>query len=208
MSEVLNVKLREPKGKRSARRLRADGQVPAILYGHGESNQSLSIAADELQAMLRHNARIVDLKGDVTEKALVRALQWDTFGLEVLHVDLTRVSMDERVHLKVPVELRGEAAGHRAGGIVEQVAHEIEIECLAVAVPEKIDLKIGDLQIEQAILASQIPLPTGVTLISDPEMLIVHCIHPKKDDEEGAAAGSEEPEVIGRKAGEEEATEE
>ena len=92
MAETLNVKVRETRGKRNARRERRTGTIPAILYGHGEANHSLLIAADEMASVVRHGGRIVELKGAVNEKALIRALQWDTFGIEVLHVDLTRVS--------------------------------------------------------------------------------------------------------------------
>src|SRR6202166_2753361 len=143
MAEVLNVKKREPKGKRDARRLRASGVVPANLYGHGEKNLSLGINADEVRAAVRHGARVVDLQGVVKEKAFIRELQWDTFGTHVLHMDLTRVSADERLTVTVPVELRGQAEGLKEGGVVEMVIHEVEVECLAIEIPEKLFLRVN-----------------------------------------------------------------
>ena len=209
MAEVLNVQKREPNGKRDARRLRASGVVPANLYGHGEKNLSLAIQADEVRAAVRHGARVVDLQGAVKEKAFIRELQWDTFGTEVLHLDLTRVSADERLTVTVPVELRGQAEGLKEGGVVEMVVHEVEVECLAIEIPEKLFLRVNNLKLGDSLTAAAIELPTGVKLVSDPEELVVHCVH-AASDEEMEEAGSEgaEPEVIGRKAEDEEASEE
>src|SRR5207244_3833049 len=111
MAEVFHVKLRDVTGKRRIRRLRATGVIPAFLYGHGEACVNLALASDEVKALVRHGARVVDLEGAVSEKAFVRDLQWDTFGTEVLHLDLARVSADERVTVEVKVELKGNAPG-------------------------------------------------------------------------------------------------
>jgi large subunit ribosomal protein L25 len=209
MAEVLNVQQREPKGKRDARRLRASGVVPANLYGHGEKNLSLGIKADEVRAAVRHGARVVDLQGAVKEKAFIRELQWDTFGTEVLHLDLTRVSVDERLTVTVPVELRGQAEGLKEGGVVEMVVHEVEIECLAIEIPEKLHLRVNNLKLGDSLMASAIELPSGVKLVSDPDELVVHCVRAVTEEElEAGAAEGAEPEVIGRKAEDEEEGEE
>lgn len=201
MAEVLKVEKRKPHGKREARRLRAAGSVPANLYGHGEENVSLALRADEVRAVVRHGARVVDLEGDVKEKAFIRDLQWDTYGTHVLHLDLTRVSADERLEIKVSVELRGTAAGTQQGGIIEQVIHDVDIECLATEIPEKLILRIADLQLDGSLTASAIELPPGVKLVSDPDELVVHCVHPAAEAEAEPTAGAgAEPEVIGRKA--------
>lgn len=204
MAEVLNVSTRQPKGKRDARRLRRDGTIPANLYGHGEQNVSLAVKADEFRAVVRHGARVVDLQGAVKEKAFIRELQWDVYGNSVLHIDLSRVSADERLEVKVPVELRGHAQGAKDGGIVEQVIHDVDIECLAIEIPEKLYLRIADLKIGDSLTASAIEFPPGVKLVSDPDELVVHCVMPaaEAEGEEMAAEGAE-PEVIGRKAEEE-----
>src|SRR5438128_2323619 len=143
MSEALQVQLRESRGKRNARRLRHAGMIPAVLYGHGEQNISLAVAANQLQAVVRHGARVVDLEGAVAEKAFIRDLQWDVFGVDVLHLDLTRVSADERVEVEVVVELRGEAPGVKEGGVLTHLVHQVDIECLAIAIPEKLVLHIS-----------------------------------------------------------------
>lgn len=204
MAEVLQVEKRTANGKRVARRLRRGGDVPAILYGHGESCLPLSVKVDQIAAAIRHGARVVELKGAANEKAFIRDLQWDTFGVDILHVDFTRVSEHERISVSVPVALRGQAVGLKNGGVVEQVMHEVEIECEALAIPEKLFLVVNDLDVDGSLAADAIQLPAGAKLLSDPEAMIVHCIVPVELEEaELGEAGAAEPEVIGRKAEEE-----
>lgn len=208
MAEVLKVQEREASGKRTARRLRRAGSVPAVLYGHGKPNKHLTVVADEIAAVVRHGGRVVDLAGAVKEKAFIRELQWDTYGTDVLHVDFTRVSAHERVEVNVSVELRGQAAGAKEGGVVEHLVHEVDIDCEAVAIPEKLELNINDLQIGEQLTAADLPLPDGAKLISDPETVVAQCVESREEqEEEEPAADSAEPEVIGRKPEDEEATE-
>jgi large subunit ribosomal protein L25 len=205
MANVLNVKKREPRGKRDARRLRNAGSIPANLYGHGEKNVSLALSADEIESLVRHGARVVDLQGAVKEKAFIKDLQWDVYGTAILHVDFNRVSIDERLKVSVPIELKGQAQGAKDGGVVELVVHDVEIECLAIEIPEKLTLRINDLALGGALTAGDIELPAGAKLVSDPDELIVHCVQPaaEVEGEEGAGVEGAEPEVIGRKAEEE-----
>ena len=135
MSELLKVETRKSRGKRNNERLRRSGRLPAILYGHGEEAVSLTLAADQFQASLRHGAKVVDLDGDATGKALLQDVQWDVFCQQVLHVDLLRVRAGEKVKIDVPVELRGEAIGVRDGGVIEQFIHSIEIEVALDVIP-------------------------------------------------------------------------
>src|SRR5690606_3229784 len=88
LAEVFNVTKRNEVGRQANKRIRRAGQIPAVLYGHGEATVSLAIKRDEVAAALRHSGKVVDLKGDITDSALIRAVQWDPFGIEVLHVDL------------------------------------------------------------------------------------------------------------------------
>lgn len=205
MAEVLNVKLRQETGKRPVRRLRRAGSVPAVLYGHGEKALSLSIPQVELAAAVRHGSRLVELKGDVSERAFIRDLQWDTYGLEVLHLDLTRVSEHERVRVNVVVELRGEAPGVKEGAIVEHLLHELPIECDVSAIPEKLHVNINHLNKGDEIKVADLALPEGVKVLAPAEEIVVQCVEPTEAPEEAAVPlEGAEPEVIGRKAGEEE----
>ncbi|MCR4413583.1 MAG: 50S ribosomal protein L25 [Thermoguttaceae bacterium] len=209
MAEVLHVEARETRGKRDARRQRRSGKIPAVLYGHGQETLSLTLSAEEFDAAMRHGARLVRLTGAVDEQAFVRELQWDTWGTHVLHVDFTRVSEHERVRVEVPVELRGEAPGVKAGGVIKQAIHQIEIECEATAIPDKIHVSINRLELGQQITVGQIELPPTVKILADPTELVVECHEPVEVAEEAAAPAEGEPEVIGRKKEEgEEETEE
>jgi large subunit ribosomal protein L25 len=208
MAEVLNVKLRNTRGKRHARRLRAEGAIPAVLYGHGEKTVSLQLAADEVTSVLRHGGHVVDLAGAVKDKALVKLVQWDTYGLEVLHLDLARVSEHEKVRVRVAVELRGEAAGIREGGVVDQFIHELEIECPAVAIPDKLAINVNDLHLGKSLSVADISVPPEVRILADPANVVVDCHEPKAEVEVAPVeVTSAEPEVIGRAEKEEEAEE-
>jgi large subunit ribosomal protein L25 len=205
MAEVLNVTVRKETGSGRIRRLRKTGQVPAILYGHGEANVNLQLSARELMLAIKHGGKLVSLKGEVTDSALIRSVQWDVWGKDVLHLDLMRVSATERVTTTVAIELRGTAVGTTEGGVIQFVIHEVEIECPALSIPEKITINITDLHLGKAIHAGELPLPEGANITGHGELVVVQCIAPH--DEEagvpGAEGGGVEPEIIGKKEKEE-----
>ena len=105
-------------------------------------------------------------KGAVSDSALIRELQYDTFGLEILHVDFARVSADERVHVKVPLEVRGQAAGVKEGGVVEHLIHEVEIECPVASIPDKVMINIATLKLDDSMTVGQATLPEGAKILS------------------------------------------
>ncbi len=192
-------------GKHSNRRLRYSGQTPAVLYGHGEANVCLSVPTDTLAAALRHGSRLVGLTGAVNESAFVRDLQWDTFGKHVLHVDFTRISADELVKVHVTIELRGQAPGVKEGGAVNQLIHDVQVECPAGAIPEKLYVSVNQLKLNDTITLAQLELPANSKVFGDPEAIVVQCIVPvEKPETEEGEAGEGEPEVIGAKKEEEE----
>ncbi len=204
MAETLEVARRDQTGKRRMRRMRAGGDIPAVLYGHGQENITLSIPAEQLAAAIRHGARMVDLTGAVSESALIRDIQWDTFATDVLHVDLTRVDKSELVEVTLAIELRGVAPGIRAGGVVQQPLHEVEIECPAGSIPENIEVNINHLELDQAIHARELELPEKAKLLTPEEQIVVQCVMPTVVEEEEAVPGEgAEPEVIGKAAEEE-----
>jgi large subunit ribosomal protein L25 len=203
-NHTLTVQLRDSFGKRRNRRLRETGQVPAVLYGHKQEVKSLLLAADELEAAVRHGNRFVELKGGLSEKAFIKAVQWNTWGNKILHIDFARVSEHEKVHVTVPVELRGEAPGTKQGGVIKHLLHSIELECEAASVPEKIDVNINHLEYEQILHIADIELPSGVKALLDGVTPVVGCVPPVEVSDEEAVAGDDEPEVIGRKKAEDE----
>jgi large subunit ribosomal protein L25 len=208
-SVLLVAQSRDSRGTRRARRLRRQGFVPAVVYGHKEATLSLAVPQEDLYKVIRHGVRIVDLQaGGKTEKALIRDVQWDHLGHEVLHVDFARVSAHERIAIEVRLELRGTAPGVSQGGVLDQPMHTIKVECPALSPPEFIRVALNDLQLGQAIHVRDLVLPEGVVALSDPDAVVVHVTQKMVEEEVPAAAAAPtaaEPEVIGRKAGEEEA---
>ncbi len=203
--ETLTVELRESLGKRRNRRMRESGRIPAVLYGHKKENLSLSLPADEVQAVLRHGIRFVQLKGAVNEKALIKACQWDTWGQEVQHIDFARVSEHEKIQVQVSIELRGEAPGVREGGVVKHVLHAVELECEAASVPESLVVNINQLEFNQILHVSDLVLPPKAKALADPTQIVVSCLAAVEAAEEAEGEpGEVEPEVIGRKKAEEE----
>jgi large subunit ribosomal protein L25 len=209
MAETLNTTNRDLLGKRDSRRLRIGGMIPAELYGHGQGNVHLSIPRTEVQMAVRHGAHLVELKGAVNESALIRNVQWDPFGADVIHIDLARVSAEEAVEVTLPVELRGTAAGAKEGGVVQHVLHDVRIMCPAGLIPEKLEVRISGLKVGEHFTAGQIELPAGASLLTSPDQIIANCVLPAAEtDAEAIPTEGVEPELIGRKAKEDEEAEE
>jgi len=170
-------------------------------------NVCLSLPADAVAAVVRHGTRLIQLTGAVKEQAYIKQLQWDTWGKEVLHVDLTRVSAHERIRTEVPIELRGESPGVKMGGRLSQHLHTVEIECEVDKIPEKLFVNIAHLNIDGSITVKELSVPSGAKILADPDEIVVVCHPPAGEVEEEAAPevpGPAEPEVIGRKKAEEE----
>lgn len=209
---VLVTQPRQTRGSREARRLRKQGLVPAVVYGHGEGTMSVALPREDLAKIIRHGIHIVDLQTDGNvQKALIREAQWDHFGRDLMHVDFARVGADERVVVTVPIEIRGIAPGIAAGGVLDQPLHTISVECPVIAVPEHIRVNVAELQLGQAIHLKDLALPPDCKAMGDPDAIVVHVTLKQAEAEPApaapAAAETAEPEVIGRKATEEEEAE-
>ncbi|GIW81012.1 MAG: 50S ribosomal protein L25 [Gemmatales bacterium] len=206
MAESMEMKS-EPRsqiGSRAARKLRKAGKIPGVIYGHGQNTISLSVSADDLEHAIRHGIRVVDLSiGGEKQKALLRDVQWDYLGMDVLHVDFYRITEGERVVVEVPIELRGEAPGAHEG-MLEQPLHQIEVECLATGIPESIRVNISQMQLGDVIHVRDLKLPEGVEAKTDPDAVVVQIVAKEVVEEEEAAASPAEPEIIGRAKAEEE----
>ena len=206
MSEVLEVALRESRGKLRSRRLRSEGILPAVLYGHGKESLSLTIPADQVHATLRHGAQVVELKGAAKGQAFLQDIQWDTFQQHLIHVDLLRVDASDRITVVVPVTLHGEAPGEKEGGVVELVHHSLEIETSPAAIPEKFEINVNDLHLNGELTVGDIQdVSADVKFLVDTTKTLVQCVEPTVvPDEEEAAVGGEEPEIIGGRKDEDE----
>ncbi len=207
---VLEVQERTSRGTNAAKQLRKKGLVPAVIYGHGEGTASLSVPGDALYKAVRHGVRIFDVKvGATVQKTLLRDLQWDPLGHDILHADFYRVRADETITLDVKVELRGTAVGIAAGGVLVQQIHSLTVECLIINIPESIRVNVGELQLNQAIHVRELQLPEGVKVKNDPDAIIAQVTLKIVEEIAPAAvagaptAESAEPEVIGRVKAEE-----
>ncbi len=199
MAEVLEVEKRDGTGSKASRLLRREGRVPAVLYGHGEENEHLSVPAIQVESLIRHHSKTVELAGAVKDTALVSEVQWDPLGIEVLHLDLIRVNLKELVEVTVPIQSFGEAEGTRQGGVLIENTHEVDIRCPAGSIPEFIRLNVAELQLGGNMSASDLELPEGVELVTSPDTTVAHIEEAKTEVEmgDGAEAGAE-PEVIAK----------
>ena len=196
MSESLNVQVREQTGSLRVKRMRQAGNIPAMLYGHGEDNVMLSVSAKELGQVINHGSFVVELKGGANESALIKEVQWDAFGINVVHVDFTRVDPNEKVEVTLPLVLKGDPIGTHRGGEINFHQHEIAILCPAISLPDKIEVKISKLDVGQAISASDILLPEGAELAEAGTTPIVSCaekVAEVEEEDEVVAAPAAEP---------------
>lgn len=208
-TETLHSKKREVSGTRACRRLRASGEVPAILYGHKEKNIAIQVPRDELDKALRHHTRMFNLKiGRKKDSVLLKAVQYDAMGDEIVHADFVRVAMDETITLEIPIELKGAPKVEHA--VLQQTLNHLSIECLPSDIPESVLAPVGELELGQNIQVSDLLVPEGIKVLSDPEIIVAALTATAAEvaleaEEIPVAEGAEEPEVIGQKPEEEEA---
>jgi large subunit ribosomal protein L25 len=217
---TVEARPRDERGKNAARRLRRQGQVPAVLYGGEGKSLALAVNAKQLAAILRsqsgHNT-IFKVKlptGD--QSAMLTDWQVDPLLGSLLHVDLLRVAMDVRMHVMVPVHTFGEPQGVKLqGGIFEMVTREVEIECLPSEIPGEIRVDVSELMIGKQLRVGDLPIDaTKIKLVSDPQRVVAHVVALRAEEEKPAeavaaeAAAPAEPEVIKKGKKEEEEGEE
>ena len=222
MDAILEATKRSTKGKNEARRLRAAGKIPAVLYGAqkvGDSLPPLAVAVDPkpflriLHSKSGLNTLITfKVEGEKDSRVLVRGVQLDPVSHHLLHADFYRVNMDRKITVTVPVQLHGEPRGVKTdGGVLDFVHREIELECLPAEIPNSIDIDVSNLGIGDAIHVRDVATSQAWTPLSDLDMMLVHVVTVKVVEEaapaaaaEGAAAvaapaaaaGAAEPEVI------------
>ena len=210
-------------GKGGARKARAAGLIPGVLYGHGEEAIALSVSAREFELAVRKQGGnpIIGLGldgGDHT--ALIRAVQYDPISHDIIHLDFQRISLTETIEVEVPIHLTGLAVGVKdGGGILEPILRELKVSCLPTAIPPFVEVDVSALNIGDSVHVSAIVAP-GVTILTDPDVTVATVVPPtvhveeKPAEEVAAAAATEaggeptEPEVIAKGKKEEGETEE
>lgn len=208
----IQVERRDKLGSRTATKLRAGGKLPMVIYGHKQDPVHVAGNAREITDLLRRHSRLLEIAvGDAVEPCLVREVQWDHLGSNIIHLDLTRVDLNEKVTVPVELVFVGEpkVLDDIEGSILDRPVSQIEVECLVTAIPENIRVDVTALTQEEPLTAGQIKLPEGVTLATDPETIVaqIQIVQEEAAPEVVATEGAAEPEVIGRKPTEEEAEE-
>ncbi|HXR75268.1 MAG TPA: 50S ribosomal protein L25 [Bryobacteraceae bacterium] len=213
---TIAAEARDSRGKNEARRLRAKGSMPAILYGEPGTPEAVAVNPKELSKILNsktgHNT-IFNLELAGGEKTPVMIVDWqhDPIKDNLLHVDLKRIDLTKRIHVMIPVVTHGDPKGVKLqGGLLELVTREVEIECLPDEIPEQFDFDVSELQIGQSIRVSDIPMSGTMKLLGTADTVVAHVVSLKAEAEPAAAEAAPaaaEPEVV-KKGKKEEAAEE
>jgi len=208
-TQTIEVHPREETGKNANRRLRASGQVPAVVYGSGKDTVPIRVDRRKVEDLLRvagENAVfLLELAGtDKSRHTMIRELQVDTLTGEMIHIDFQRVMLDQVVRVNVPIDIVGEPIGVRnEGGLLDFVTREIEIESLPTSIPASIELDVSGLHLGQHVEAGQLELAEGVKLLEDEERVVVSIAVRRmaeeevEEEEELLTAEAEEPELVG-----------
>jgi large subunit ribosomal protein L25 len=174
MSETrLSAETRTEFGKGGARRTRRAGKIPAVIYGHGEEPRHISLPAREFTAAIRHGGANVLLTLDIDgaeQLALPKAIQRNPIKGHYEHVDLIAVRRGEKVHVDVPVSVVGDVV---SGGLLAQESTTVSVEAEATHLPSEIEVSVADLEIGTQVKAGDLKLPSGTTLLTDPEHIVV-----------------------------------
>jgi large subunit ribosomal protein L25 len=199
-SATLSAELRDETGKGVARKLRAAGRVPAVVYGHNRAPQSLTVDGRELGRLLEHIATgstVVELGlGGGTARTLIREIQRHPVKRNILHVDFQELVAGERVTVRCPLVFVGVSVGVREqGGLFEELMREVQITVDPGSIPNHIDVNIAELTIGHPLHVRDLVLPAGVTVLDDPDLTICAVSGTKAGASEEAAAPAE-PEVL------------
>jgi len=204
---ILKAKLREHTGSRYSKRIREQGGLPAIVYGHKKTPVAVTLDAKEAITMIHKGEKVytLDIEGGKPETVLLRELQFDYLGSNIVHCDLSRVDLTDRVRISVAIHLVGEAVGlKKTGTILMHSATEIDLECTVTNLPEYIEVDVSDLDVGDVLHAGDVTLPKEtMVLLSDPKAVLasitVRHIEEESTDESGDVTDAAAPEVITEK---------
>jgi large subunit ribosomal protein L25 len=209
MEAVLDAAERTQRGKNEARRLRASGRIPAVVYGEKEGGRAIAVDPKILSRILKtgqgaNTLIALNLPGAGDARVLVRDYQLDPITHELLHADFYRIAMDKVLRVQVSIVARGEPKGvKQQGGVLDVVHRQIEVECLPADIPSAIEVDVTELMVGQSIRVKDVATNPKWKAVTEPELMLLHVIIPKVEETPapeaaaaGAAATPAEPEVI------------
>jgi large subunit ribosomal protein L25 len=216
MEATLDAVKRDSRGKNEARRLRASGRIPAVVYGtakkDGKAPEGVPVAVDpkEVLRILHSDSganTLISLKLDGSEsRVMVKEYQLDPITHGLLHADFYQLAMDKAIVVTVPIVVRGEPKGvKQQGGLLDFVTREVQVECLPTDIPEHIDIDVSELMLHQSIRLRDVPTDPKWKAVSEPDTMLVHVVMPKAEESKETAAAEAaaaapaapaEPEVI------------
>lgn len=191
MAEIrINAKPRTAKTKSYLHQIRHEGRIPAVIYGRGHSSQAVELDVREFESAIRKKGRnaLMDLtvkgeKGQNKIVVMVKDMQRDALHGDIIHADLFEVSMNQKIHSRVPVVFKGEAKGQKAGGVIQAGVREVEVEGLPGNLPEVISIDVSNLDIGDHLTAHDIPSLEGCRVLTDPEATLVTITAPRRAEE-------------------------
>ena len=200
METTLEAVVRETRGKNDARRLRAAGRIPAVVYGGATEPQAVAVSPKELSRLLHSEAglnTLIDLKLDgATTKVIDKDFLLQPVTQQLMHADFYRVDVNKKVQVKVAVRLHGEPRGVKVqGGVLDFVHREVEVETLPTEIPDGIDVDVANLMIGDGVYVRDVAAGQKWTPLSPADMLLVHVVAARTATEDAAAAATAEPEV-------------
>ena len=198
-SATVTAEPRDQLGSRANKRLRDSGKLPGVIYGHKQAVVPITLPKKEVVRHLDKGAHLFALTvNGAAENVLVKDVQYDHLGMDVIHVDFARVDLTERVEVTVPLELKGDPKGEADGGVLTQVVSELEIECVVTDIPSAIVHNVSDMALDSVLHLRDVALPAGAKALQDPDLILATV---KELAEEEAAEGeTAEPVVIGKAA--------
>jgi large subunit ribosomal protein L25 len=199
--ETLKAAPRTEFGSRTSRRLRRDGFVPGVVYAGGSEARAFQVKAREAQSVLSGAALFdLDLEGEGTVPVVVKDQQLHPVRGNLEHIDLQEVKLDEAIEAEVAVELEGadNAPGIKAGGVLEHVTREVTVEALPTEIPEQLVADVSEMEINDTLTLSSVPIPDGVKLMAeDLDEVTIATLSPPRVEEEPEPEVEEETELVG-----------
>jgi len=218
---ILDAQKREELGKSKVNKVRKKGLIPAVCYRAGKESISIKIKMKDFADILHTKAgenvlitlKISEDKSPKDRVVIIKEIQRDPVKEDIIHVDFNEISLTEKIKVKVPVAMRGEAKEVVSeGGVIEHAIWEVDVECLPTQIPEKIEADVSGMKINDTVFIKDLKVPEGVKILNDPELVILTAKPPAKEEAKVEVPGEEmiEPEVIEKvkKEEEEEAAEE